>query len=162
MKCFKEYDVKGKNVFISGPMTGIPHYNVEKFAAVHAELKEAGAKRIYDPAIEWLLNEYEDKGHECYMRKSTRLLADTRVGNKPVYDVVVVLDGWGNSKGARAEIEVAKACGVDVIYTVPTKEVEEAESLDEFANNLSDGDLATAFAEAIKIVYNGGNHDYEA
>ena len=111
-------DLKGKAVFLSGPMSGRSFYNVAEFAEAHAKLKAAGVHRIYDPAIEYLKSGVFDavKPHDYWMGRCIRELV------KPIsittasdhygecyYTVLVSLPGWEESEGARRELEVALA-----------------------------------------------------
>ena len=113
-------DVKGKNVFLSGPMSGLDHFNVGEFAKANAIVKEAGAVKVYDPAIEYL-NGDKRRGHEWWMRR--RIGELTKFGKSivipdmmyPFYEVLVSLPGWEDSEGARLEREVALACGMEVV-----------------------------------------------
>lgn len=111
-------DVKGKSVFLSGPMTGKAHLNVAAFAEAHQRLKEAGAATVYDPAIEYLQDakRANDLSHAAWMRRCLRTLASecaTSEGVRPRWDVLVSLPGWVDSAGAALEREVAVACGVE-------------------------------------------------
>ena len=106
--------VNGKRVFLSGPMSGISHYNAQAFLDAHVMLKEAGALSVYDPAIEWLESD-EDHDHAYWMRKCLReLTADWPFNLCRGYDILVQLPGWEDSVGASTEYEVAKACGIAV------------------------------------------------
>lgn len=105
--------IEGKDVFLSGPMSGIDHYNAAAFAEAHAICKEAGAHRAFNPAIEWLCESGEANDHAYYMRKCINELVIT-LGIEPYYDVLVSLPGWQESEGARLERDVAVACGIAV------------------------------------------------
>lgn len=111
-------NVKDKNVFISGPMTGRNHYNASAFFDAHVMLKEAGAAHIHNPAIGWL-NESQERSHELWMSQSLRSLLSPILDfcdrdGLPMYDVLVSLPGWQDSTGATLEREVAIACGIEV------------------------------------------------
>ena len=110
--------VKGKACFISGPMSGIEHFNVSAFAEAHAILKECGAKRIYDPAILWLQERNdvsEQMTHEDYMAKCLHeLTRDSYMGER-AYDVLVQIDSWHQSDGAWREYLVATCCGIECL-----------------------------------------------
>lgn len=109
----------GKNVFISGPMTGHEHYNVEQFVRAHAIAHELGAAHVYDPALVWLTTTLEDssrKTHEDWMRKCVNELTRPLVGSdRPRYDMLVTLDGWRTSAGACLEVDVAERCGIHIV-----------------------------------------------
>lgn len=102
-------DVRGKNVFISGPMTGMAHYNVGKFVDSHAMLRDMGAVRVFDPAVEYLLYAGPERTHDEWVRVCLHELTSAH------YDVLVSLPGWEGSEGATAERGVAKACGMAIL-----------------------------------------------
>ena len=111
-------DVKGKRVFLSGPMTGRYHYNVAAFAVAHARLKEAGADWVFDPAVAYLREtreESERHDHSEYMRRCLSELTRPRYGQRDgnEYELLVSLPGWDGSEGATIERAVAEACGIE-------------------------------------------------
>jgi len=117
-------DVRGKNVYLSGPMTGIEHNNVAAFAVAHDELKRRSVGYVFNPAVRYLVTgaqRLEEMGHEDFMTDTIHELTarearDQRFtwlkGRK--YDMVIMLDGWQGSGGARMERSVALACGIPV------------------------------------------------
>jgi hypothetical protein len=113
-------NLEGKNVFLSGGMSGYEHYNVEAFANAHAIVHELGAKCVYDPAFAWLhepLADGEKKTHEDYMLKCLHELTRPKYCGKEgaFYDLLVSLPHWGKSKGAMAERAAAEACGIPCV-----------------------------------------------
>lgn len=114
--------VSGKRVYLSGPMTGHDDLNVEAFDHVERVCRRLGATRVYNPCHAGI-----DKSisHEDAMLFSIRTLvrpgvedvACTRPGGVPAsgIDMVVTLDGWEKSDGARLEVIVARACGIPVV-----------------------------------------------
>ena len=116
--------VRGKRVFLSGPMTGIEHYNAEAFMSANVVLKEAGAAYVYNPAIRYVQqrNEVaEAKTHADYMCDCIHELTDRRKRSQGweevvpmAYDMLVSLPGWQDSEGAVTERTVAEACGIPV------------------------------------------------
>ena len=114
-------NLAGKNVFLSGPMTGLKHNNVDDFAKAHAIVRELGAKHVYNPAYMWLsqpLAMDDRTTHEEYMRRCVYELTRPAFGevNCPYYGAVVLLDGWCDSPGANLEHEVAQACGIPCVF----------------------------------------------
>ena len=117
-------DLKGKNVYLSGPMTGREHYGVAELAEAHAALKEAGAAYVYDPAIRYLAKSqrklavmrHEDWMCDCLHELTEREKRDQCwVDLLPMkYDLLVQLPGWEESDGAIEEFSVAKSCGIRV------------------------------------------------
>lgn len=111
-------DIKGKRVFLSGPMTGRYCLNVAAFATAHARLKEAGAHWVFDPAVAYLRETDDEsgrRGHAEYMRRCLNELTRPTYGQKEgtEYDMLVSLPGWEGSDGARTERAVAEACGIE-------------------------------------------------
>lgn len=118
--------VKGKRVFLSGPMSGLEHFNVDEFAKAHDVLRKAGASTVYDPAIEYLRSESvkdSERTHAYWMLRCIGELTSMTpmtptnifsIETQGKYDVLVSLPGWKRSRGARLERKVAKACGIDV------------------------------------------------
>ena len=116
----------GKTVFLSGPMSGIRHYNVDMFATAHAICKEAGARRIFDPALTWLTTRDDEREHEVYMRRCVNELTTSKYrsdthGYVPApdenrYDMLVQLWDWEQSDGAVLEAQVARACGIECVF----------------------------------------------
>lgn len=100
------------NIFMSGPMTGLPSYNVGSFAEVHQRLIEGTfmgkyVNDVYDPAQEYLKSRISKR--EVAMRHCIANLSSGK------YDVLLLLPGWENSEGSRLEREVAKAIGMRVV-----------------------------------------------
>ena len=119
--------VKGRTVFLSGPMSGLSNYNVGAFADAHAILLKMGAYKVFDPAVEYLTDtESQDgnKTHAYWLRKCIHELTEPMgnvgmlFGGKPAtvskYSLLVSLPGWEDSEGARTERTVAEACGMKV------------------------------------------------
>lgn len=112
-------NVRGKRVFLSGPMTGRHAYNVAEFAKAHERLNELGAERVFDHAFEWyasLAHGSSTRDHGYYMRKTLAELVSGDLGcDAPLYDVLVTLPGWEVSDGARREVGVARSIGIPVV-----------------------------------------------
>ena len=115
-------NLKGKAVFLSGPMSSRFAYNVAEFTEAHAKLKAAGVHDIYDPAIEYLNSgAYEAvKPHVFWMGccirelvKPTSITVLSEHYGECYYKALISLPGWQESEGARTERMVAEACGID-------------------------------------------------
>ena len=81
----------GLRVMVSGPMTGIPHFNRPLFNEVAAQLRGEG-HTVYNPAtlpVGWT--------HDHYMAIT--------LGWIERVDALYMLDGWQNSKGAVMEFD---------------------------------------------------------
>ncbi len=112
------YVYKGKRVFISGPMTGMPDWNRAEFERAERELRELGAAAVYNPASMAPREGESVQAHEWYMARTLNVL--TRLDyaadpSRPYYDAVILLDGWWKSDGATLEQAVAEAIGIDTI-----------------------------------------------
>lgn len=120
----KMIDVTGKVIFLSGPMTGMPRYNVAAFAEANHDLKEAGAAYVFSPADRYLRQRQAVtalKTHADYMTDCLHELTDRKKRSQGweeviprKYDMLVQLPGWESSEGARTECHVARACGIEV------------------------------------------------
>ncbi len=113
-------NLHGKNVYLSGPMTGRENYNVKAFAAAHALVRELGAKSVYDPALAWLESDpsQDDKStHSTYMLRSISQLTRPRCTYEdgPYYDLLVALPDWEESGGALLEHACAENCGITCV-----------------------------------------------
>ena len=89
-------------VYISGPMTGYPDWNFPAFNAAADKLRAAGYP-VINPA-DFGVKETQT-WRECLARDLAALVH---------CDVVVTLDGWMNSKGAKLEVFVAEELGSQV------------------------------------------------
>lgn len=84
-----------KRIYICGPMTGLHDFNYPAFNAEAERLRALGY-HVENPAE----NEHpEGQTWEGYMRAALRQMLTC--------DLVVMLDGWGMSRGARIEFELA-------------------------------------------------------
>lgn len=92
-----------KKVFISGPMSGYPDWNKPAFMRAESELKAAGFS-VFNPA--WL-NVDEHWTNQDLM--AIDLAALSRC------DYIYQLEGWENSKGARAEYMAAVWSGCEIV-----------------------------------------------
>ena len=91
-------------IYLSGPMTGLPHGNRPAFLEAAQSLRARGF-RVINPA------EYGSPEDDWYaaMRRDIRMLMDA--------DAVVTLPGWERSRGARLEVYVA--CQLNMpVYTL--------------------------------------------
>ena len=107
-------EVRGKRIFLSGPMSGKAHNNAPAFVDAHMTLVDLGAEYVHDPALGWLntpATVAADFGHEEWMRRNIHELTD----DIAPYDLVAQLPGWDQSEGARQEALVAEMCGIPCI-----------------------------------------------
>ena len=109
--------VKGRRVYLSGPMTGMEDWNKAAFDAAEKWLvcEPFDVMGIYNPADN--IDEMRYLSHEEAMYLSMHSLMSIDVADSkfvPYYEVFVSLPGWEQSAGARLEREVAVACGIEV------------------------------------------------
>jgi len=93
------------DVILSGPITRSPDYRVKfALAANRARFRWPG-KRIWNPAML-----KADQEYRWYMRQCL----DAILG-APEKAVLVMLEGWRESPGARVEWELARGLGMQVV-----------------------------------------------
>lgn len=100
-----------KRIYIAGPMRGLPEFNYPAFYAAEKELKERGYEvdnpaRMADdimPAAELAAN---CDLLESLMREELAAVAGC--------DAIYLLRGWEKSVGARRELAVALAAGLEI------------------------------------------------
>ena len=110
------WDMRGRRVYLSGPMSGRPDMNRAAFQVAAEAMRDAGAAAVWDPCeladrswfpcAGWAMSEREQA-----MREDLREL--TRCDEHGAYwDVVVRLASWDGSAGARLEDACAEAMGI--------------------------------------------------
>ena len=97
-----------KNVYISGPMTGIKNLNREAFEKAERLLRESGHFPINPHRFP------EQKSYEDYLTIDLEVIA-------MVADAVALLPGWETSPGSKKELKTALDLGLEIM---PLKEVQ--------------------------------------
>lgn len=95
-------DIKGKRVYLSGPITNTKNYK-GLFMFAEELVKFGEAEQIYNHAVQ--VPESSSWGQAM-----TQCLSE--ITN---YDTIVMLPGWNTSCGAKLERDVALACGMRVV-----------------------------------------------
>ncbi len=98
------------NVYIAGPMRGIPNDNHEMFVAVAAKLRSLGYI-VFSP-VEHDAEIGTQKGETDGRKLKRQILWDLEAITNA--DFVVLLPGWVESTGVRLELEMARFLGVPV------------------------------------------------
>lgn len=96
-------DIKGKRVYLSGPITNTKNYK-GLFMFTEELVGFDEPEEIYNPASQIPSSfNWVQAMHRCL----------SEITN---YDTVVMLPGWNVSRGAKLEHDVALACGMRVVY----------------------------------------------
>lgn len=96
--------MKQKTIYISGPITGLPGaFSAAQFARAERDLRSLGYHKIINPR-----SMFEGTGlsYDVIMRHCLDLVCSA--------DVVLLLPGWQNSRGARMELGAAYARGLPI------------------------------------------------
>lgn len=114
-------NLRDKRVFLSGPMTGIPDLNRKAFADAESWCMDQGARFAFNPTTAW---GHSDKSRYWYMLRDLHRLTEPGDDERPLFDVVVQLDGYEHSNGAWCESCVAEQCGIPCVPLRSLMEVE--------------------------------------
>lgn len=107
--------LKGRNVYLSGPITGVKGYRCP-FVFMEKILHKVSDGMVFNPATEIPSDSpYEAAMATCLQALSLRVRDDEDEPCYPMYGVMILLPGWTKSKGAQIENRVAEACGIEVV-----------------------------------------------
>ena len=107
--------LKGRNVYLSGPITGVKGYRCP-FVFMEKVLHKVSDGMVFNPATEIPSDSpYEAAMATCLQALSLRVRDDEDEPYYPMYGVMILLPGWTKSKGAQIENRVAEACGIEVV-----------------------------------------------
>ncbi|ACV50993.1 hypothetical protein Apar_0563 [Lancefieldella parvula DSM 20469] len=95
-------DIRDKQVYLSGPITGEKNYK-GLFSFARDLVEFGGAAKIYSPAVRIPARFSWEQAMKHCLSEITG------------YDTVVMLPEWEASDGARLEHDVALACGIHVV-----------------------------------------------
>jgi hypothetical protein len=114
------------NIYLAGPMRGIPNFNTPAFTEGAARLRSQG-HTVFNPAerdMEEFGTVSESAGDEHAFAKKVGLTTDALRRNCFLADTqwickhanaIALLPGWENSKGAMAERALGLALGLEII-----------------------------------------------
>lgn len=108
-------------IYIAGPMSGIPQFNIPAFDEAAVRLREAGYDAVSpaeldDPdtrvaalaSVDGKMDKGALNGETWgdFLARDVKLVADE-------IDAIALLPGWEDSRGAQLELFVAKMCGLN-------------------------------------------------
>lgn len=99
--------MKRKKCYISIPITG---RDIDEVKREIDSLKHVLRNNEYIPIFPLDREVDFDATHEQHMREDIKLLLDC--------DAILMARNWEHSVGCRAELNVALACGIKIIYTM--------------------------------------------
>lgn len=91
-----------KQLYLSGPMSGIPDHNFHAFHAAAAALRAAG----YDVVNPAEVNANNPGDWSACMRADIKALCDC--------DGLALMPGWENSRGAHLELHIAHRIDIEI------------------------------------------------
>lgn len=100
-----------RNMYISGPMTGIERFNHDLFNKVTKEFRDVGFA-VCTPSE--FFDGDRTKERKEYMREAVKYMLEA--------DTVVLLPGWEGSKGARLEAAIATELELSIMEYVENDE----------------------------------------
>ena len=95
--------IRDKKVYLSGPITNVKNYK-GLFMFTNKLAKMCDASQVFNPASQIP----DSLNYEEAMKRCVRALTD--------HDTIVMLPDWNVSQGSKIEHEVARACGMSVVY----------------------------------------------
>lgn len=120
------------SVYVAGGMTGLPDFNFPAFFTAAAVLELDGWD-VVNPAqhdldtgsvVEWVDAHGRPTGYESAPDFDLGATLMWDLNQVAKCDAIYMLDGWETSKGANAEIALAKALGKEILYQTPLVDVE--------------------------------------
>lgn len=103
-----------KKIYIAGPMTGIYKHNYPKFFEVEEKLRAEGWD-VSNPARIATLMFGGDPGIKGVTALELKRLMKLEFEHLATCDYIYLLKGWETSTGAKKELQVALALGLEVI-----------------------------------------------
>lgn len=91
-------------LYVAGPMSGYPDFNIPAFRAAEQQLRCAGYRVLSPADVSQQTDLTTPSPWDWYMRRALGLLLQA--------DGVALLTGWTGSKGAKLEHHVARTLGM--------------------------------------------------
>ena len=104
-------DLKGKKVFIAGPMRGYEKYNFPKFDMIEKILKDNGVECVNPGRISRKFKEKDVNSDINVYNEMVRLQQEA----EKTCNAILLLDGWQWSKGAQLEVKTAAELGMQFL-----------------------------------------------
>jgi hypothetical protein len=105
-----------KTIYLSGPITGMAENNFTAFAKVEEKLNALGHNVLNPHTICQDVNPKDFATEEHYWQYCMRLCVAAMSVDA---DMVLTLDGWEHSRGAKKEVNIARELGfIEVQSTV--------------------------------------------
>jgi hypothetical protein len=120
--------MKAHRIYIAGPMSGHPQFNVPAFLSAQEDLIERGLDAILPvdmdiPAERRQLLKSKD-GMDSTPRSWAELLSeDLKLIGDTGVEGIAVLSGWQYSKGAKLETFFSRLLGLEIVHYPSLKKV---------------------------------------
>lgn len=98
-------------IYLAGPMRGLPNFNFPAFDFAAGKLRAEGHE-VFNPAEKGLEAHAEADQESLHFRRQVFELDTAEICRNS--DAVALLPGWENSKGAVAEMALARALGLEI------------------------------------------------
>lgn len=104
-----------RSIYIAGPMSGIENHNKDAFVDMHNVLEGENWDNIFNPILSpasRLIQEGNITGQDAYrlcMALDLKFICEEA-------DAIMMLIGWENSPGAKAEHATAVCLGLSIFY----------------------------------------------
>ena len=108
------FDINGCNVYLSGPVTGVPRDEIINTFGVAQNVCEMNGATVFNPTRHVPKN-FNHELAMLYCLDELTMFDWEAEKVKPFYDFLIQLDNWKWSEGAVIEKVVAEACGIGVI-----------------------------------------------
>lgn len=101
---------KGYKIFLSGPMTGYPHYNFARFDELATEFRRLGFEVVNPAEIGRKFDMKKvAKSQDLYYQMTEEVQSKERTCN-----AIFLMNGWERSVGVRLELKTA----IDNAFTI--------------------------------------------